>query len=179
MPKHTIEFTYFISKETTMTKLANPCTKAEIINRLAKGESSNQIGKDNNVSGQRIRQMKKENQDLINAIAQRLIQENLPDIYETVRNDVCTMKRISEKAKENVENVTDKEMQYKKDNNRTNENLLRSVGIFPAQLPSFVFNQYNDNRQQNKVQIISNMVAMKLGQDFERQLKKFDEEEVD
>ncbi len=134
-----------------MTKLANPCTKAEIINRLATNESSNQIAKDYNVTGQRIRQMKKENEDLINTIAQRLIQENLPDIYETVRNDVCTMKRISEKAKENIEKVTEKEMQYKKDNNRTNENIFRSVGIYPAQHPSFVFNQYNDNSQHNTV----------------------------
>ena len=61
------------------------------------------------------------------------------------------MKRISEKAKENIEKVTEKEMQYKKDNNRTNENLLRSVGIFPAQHPSFVFNQYNDNSEHNTV----------------------------
>ena len=30
--------------------------------------------------------MRKENEGLINVIAQRLIQENLPDIYETVRN---------------------------------------------------------------------------------------------
>ncbi len=140
-----------------MTKLANPCTKAEIINRLATNESSNQIAKDYNVSGQRIRQIKKESQEKINEIATKLVQENLSDIYETVRNDVCTMKRISEKAKENVEKVTDKEMQYKKDNNRTNENLLRSVGVFPAQHPSFVFNQYNDNRQQQNVQMSQQM----------------------
>ena len=96
--------------------------------------------------------MKKENLEKINEITEKIVQENLPDIYETVRNDVCTMKRISEKAKENIEKVTDKEMQYKKDNNRTNENILRSVGIYPAQHPSFVFNQYNDNRQ---IEIIS------------------------
>ncbi len=132
-------------------KLANPCTKAEIINRLAINESSNQIAKDYDVSGQRIRQIRKENQEKINEIASKLVQENLPDVYETVRNDVQTMKGISEKAKENVEKVTDKEMQYKKDNNRTNENIFRSVGIFPAQHPSFVFNQYNDNSQHNTV----------------------------
>jgi CENP-B N-terminal DNA-binding domain len=136
----------------TMTKLANPCAKAEIINRLATNESSNQIAKDYNVSSQRIRQIKKENQEKINEIASKLVQENLSDVYETVRNDVQTMKRIAEKAKEDIEKVTDKEMQYKKDNNRTNENIFRSVGIYPAQHPSFVFNQYNDNRQ---IEIIS------------------------
>ena len=67
------------------------------------------------MSGQRIRQMKKENLEKINEITEKIVQENLPDIYETVRNDVCTMKRISEKAEENIEKVTDKEMQYKKE----------------------------------------------------------------
>ncbi len=134
-----------------MTKLANPCAKAEIINRLATNESSNQIAKDYNVSGQRIRQMKKENEDLINAIAQKIIQENLSDIYETIKLDVQTTKKIAEKANEDIESVTEKEFEYKKAHNRTNENLLRSVGIFPAQHPSFVFNQYNDNSQHNTV----------------------------
>ena len=134
-----------------MTKLANPCTKAEIINRLATNESSNQIAKDYKVSGQRIRQMKKENQEKINEITEKIVHENLPDIYETVRNDVCTMKRISEKAKEDIEKVTDKEMQYKKDNNRTNENIFRSVGIYPSQAPSFMFQQNIDNSQHNTV----------------------------
>ena len=55
--------------------------------------------------------MKKENKEKINEITEKIVQENLPDIYETVRNDVCTMKHISEKAKENIEKVTDKEMQ--------------------------------------------------------------------
>ena len=161
-----------------MTKLANPCTKAEIINRLATNESSNQIAKDYNVSGQRIRQMRKENQEKINEIAAKLVQENLSDIYETVRNDVCTMKRISEKAKENIEKVTDKEMQYKKDNNRTNENIFRSVGIFPAQHPSFEFNQYNDNRIQAQNNINATMVSL-IGESVHKQLEKLSEEGED
>ena len=134
-----------------MTKLANPCAKAEIINRLATNESSNQIAKDYNVTSQRIRQIKKENQEKINEIASKLVQENLSDVYETVRNDVQTMKRIAEKAKEDIEKVTDKEMQYKKDNNRTNENIFRSVGVYPAQAPSFMFQQNIDNRQQTTI----------------------------
>ncbi len=137
-------------KEPKKGKLANPCTKTEIINRLAINESSNQIAKDYDVSGQRIRQIRKENQEKINEIASKLVQENLPDVYETVRNDVQTMKGISEKAKESVEKVTDREMQYKKDNNRTNENILRSVGIYPAQSPSLVIqNIYGDYNSQH------------------------------
>ncbi len=142
-------------KEPKKGKLANPCTKAEIINRLATNESSNQIAKDYDVSGQRIRQIRKENQEKINEIASKLVQENLPDVYETVRNDVQTMKGISEKAKESVEKVTDREMQYKKDNNRTNENILRSVGIYPAQSPSLVIqNIYGDDNSQH-IEVIS------------------------
>ena len=159
-----------------MAKLANPCTKAEIINRLATNESSNQIVKDYNVTGQRIRQMKKENEDLINTIAQKLIQENLPDIYETINLDVQTMKRIAGKANEDIESVTEKGFEYKKAHNRTNENLLRSVGIYPAQHPGSVFNQYNDNRQQETV--ISAAIMNLIGDDIRRQLKKFEDEDV-
>ena len=69
-----------------------------------------------------------------------------------------------------------KEMHYKKDNNRTNENLLRSVGIFPAQHTSFVFNQYNDNRQQQNLQI-SQTIARIVGQNALDQIEKLSEEE--
>ena len=95
--------------------------------------------------------MKKENQEKINEITEKIVHENLPDIYETVNLDVKTMKRIAEKANEDIESITEREFEYKKAHNRTNENLLRAVGIYPAQNPSLVFNQYNDNSQQNTI----------------------------
>ena len=50
-----------------MNKLANPCIKEEIIGRLATGEPSNKIALDYNVSGQRIRQIRRrENQSALN-----------------------------------------------------------------------------------------------------------------
>lgn len=159
-----------------MTKLANPCTKTEIINRLAANESSNQIAKDYNVSGQRIRQIKKENEDLINSIAQKLIQENLADVYETTRLDIQTTRRIAGKANQDIESVTEKEFEYKKVHNKTNENLLRSVGIFPAQHPSFVFNQYNDNRIQTQNNIKSAVVKF-MGEASIRKMEAVLEEE--
>ncbi len=131
--------------------LTNPYTKNEIVNRLILGENSKSIAKDYNCSDARIRQIRKENKELINLMAEKLVKENLEDISKTIRNDVQIGKRISEKALKDVETVTDKELEYKKTHNRTNENLLRSVGIFPAQHPSFVFNQYNDNRQQTQI----------------------------
>ncbi len=75
-------------------KLANPCTKKEIINRLATNESSNQIAKDYDVSGQRIRQIRKENQELIEQKAQELL-KNLPNIVETAKHYIDISKRIS------------------------------------------------------------------------------------
>lgn len=131
-----------------MTKLANPCTKVEIINRLATNESSNQIAKDYDVSGQRIRQIKKENQELIEAKSHELLQ-NLPDIVETAKLDIQSNKELSKRIKESgLKSITKEELQFKTITNKLSADVLRSVGIFPAQHPSFVFNQYNDNRQQ-------------------------------
>ena len=76
-----------------MTKLANPCIKEEIISRLSIGESSNQIASDFNVSGQMIRQIKKENQQLIEQKTQELLQ-SLPDVVETTKRDLEGAKKI-------------------------------------------------------------------------------------
>ncbi len=139
-------------------KLANPCTKTEIINRLATNESSNQIAKDYDVSGQRIRQIKKENRELIEQKAQELL-KNLPDIVETAKHDINISKRISK----NIANSKDHELidklkevkdilQFKQLTNKLSADILRSVGIFPAQSPSlFIQNNYQDNRQQNMI----------------------------
>lgn len=134
-----------------MGKLANPCAKAEIINRLAINESSNQIAKDYNVSGQRIRQIKEENQELIEAKSQELLQ-NLPDIVETAKLDIQSNKELSKRIKESgMKYITKEELQFKTITNKLSADILRSVGVFPAQHPSFVFNQYNDNRQQEMI----------------------------
>ena len=134
-----------------MTKLANPCTKTEIINRLAINESSNDIAKDYNVSGQRIRQIKKENQELIEAKSQELLQ-NLPDIVETVKLDIQSNKELSKHIRESgLKSISKEELQFKTITNKLSADILRSVGIFPAQHPSFVFNQFNDNSQTNTV----------------------------
>ncbi len=142
-----------------MGKLANPCTKAEIINRLATNESSNQIANDYNVSGQRIRQIRKENLELIEQKAQELL-KNLPNIVETARHDIDISKRISQ----NIANCKDHELidklkevkdilQFKQLTNKLSADILRSLGIFPAQSPSFlvqnIFNQKNNTTNIN------------------------------
>ncbi len=141
-----------------MGKLANPCTKNDIINRLSTGESSNRIAKDYDVSGQRIRQIKKENRELIEQKAQELL-KNLPDIVETAKHDINISKRISK----NIANSKDHELidklkeikdilQFKTITNKLSADILRSLGIFPAQSPSLLIqNIYQDNRQQNMI----------------------------
>ena len=141
-----------------MGKLANPCAKNDIINRLSTGESSNRIANDYDVTGQRIRQIKKENLELIEQKAQELL-KNLPDIVETAKHDINISKRISQ----NIANSKDHELidklkevkdilQFKQLTNKLSADILRSLGIFPAQSPSlFIQNIYNDNRTQTVV----------------------------
>ncbi len=141
-----------------MGKLANPCAKAEIIDRLATNESSNQIANDYNVSGQRIRQIKKENLELIEQKTQELL-SNLPDIVETAKHDINISKRISK----NIANSKDHELidklkevkdilQFKQLTNKLSADILRALGIFPAQSQSLVIqNLYQDQRQQTVI----------------------------
>ncbi len=141
-----------------MGKLANPCAKNDIINRLSTGESSNQIANDYDVSGQRIRQIKKENLELIEQKTQELL-SNLPDIVETAKHDINISKRISK----NIANSKDHELidklkevkdilQFKQLTNKLSADILRALGIFPAQSPSLVIqNIYQDQRQQTVI----------------------------
>ncbi len=138
-----------------MGKLANPCVKNDIINQLSTGESSNRIANDYDVSGQRIRQIKKENLELIEQKAQELL-KNLPDIVETAKHNINISKRISQ----NIANSKDHELidklkevkdilQFKQLTNKLSADILRALGIFPAQSPSLVIqNIYLDKRQQ-------------------------------
>ncbi len=140
-------------------KLANPCTKDDIINRLSIGESSNQIANDYNVSGQRIRQIKKENLELIESKAQELL-GNLPNIVETAKEDILLSKDITKILKseinsydEDVQRSVGNKLKFKTITNKLSADILRSVGIFPAQSPSIIFNQFNiDNSKHLNVE---------------------------
>ncbi len=114
-----------------MGKLANPCAKDDIINRLSKDESSNQIAKDYNVSGQRIRQIKKENQMLIETKKQELIQ-SLPKVVDIVKKDLDTNYKISSDLNDNYEKATTESIALKNTLDKTNLNLLKIAGIFPT-----------------------------------------------
>jgi hypothetical protein len=159
-------------------KLANPCAKDDIINRLSTGESSNQIANDYNVSGQRIRQIKKENLELIESKAQELL-DNLPNIVETAKEDILLSKDITKILKseinsydEDVQRSVGNKLKFKTITNKLSADILRSVGIFPAQSPSIVFNQFNiDNSKHLNV----DPVIMKLfSGDFSKSMQVVD-----
>ncbi len=130
-----------------MGKLANPCVKEEIIGRLSIGEPSNTIAADFNVSGQRIRQIKKENQELIEQKTQELLQ-SLPDVVETTKMDIEVAKKISVEAKNDISTLTPEKLQFKSQMSKVNADIYRAIGFYPSQSPAlFIQNIYNDNRQ--------------------------------
>ncbi|MDR4506216.1 MAG: hypothetical protein MRK01_15700 [Candidatus Scalindua sp.] len=116
-----------------MTKLANPCIKEEIIGRLSIGEPSNTIAADFNVSGQRIRQIKKENQQLIEQKTQELLQ-SLPDVVETTKIDIEVARKISLEAKEDFNSLTPEKLQFKEQTNKINADLLQEMGRYIQEL---------------------------------------------
>ncbi len=150
-----------------MTKLSNPCDRLDIIGRLSMGEPSRTIAVDFNVSGQRIRQIKKENQALIEQKTQELLQ-SLPDIVETTKLDLETAKKISQEAKKDINSLTPEKMQFKVLANKINADIYRAIGFFPSQSQGlFIQNIYNDNRSQ---QVISPQVMDILGDYLEAEI---------
>ncbi|MCP4987793.1 MAG: hypothetical protein GY928_17580 [Colwellia sp.] len=150
-----------------MTKLSNPCDRLDIIGRLSMGESSNKIAADFNVSGQRIRQIKKENKELIEQKTQELL-KSLPDIVETTRMDIETAKKISIEAKNDINTLTPEKLKFKALTNKISADIYRAIGFFPSQSQGlFVQNIYNDNRTQ---QVISQNVMAVLGEYIEAEI---------
>ncbi len=144
--------------------------KDKVVKSLAVGEPQTNIANQFDVDQATISRFasKDEIRNLIREEQDKLVKV-LPDAVENVKALVEGMKDVPE------DDIKKLELCYK-----ASKDTLKAIGLFPS--PTYAHsltNIYNDNRQQNKVQIISNMVAMKLGDDFERQLNKFDEEVVD
>lgn len=98
----------------TQPKIVKPCQREEILNRLAMNEPHRSIAKDFDVSQQRISQINKKDREVIESIAQKIVEDNLPDVYETTRADVKTTKRIALKANQDIESVTKKNFNIKR-----------------------------------------------------------------
>ncbi len=164
-----------------MTKLANPCHKLDIINRLSTGESSNQIASDFNVSGQRIRQIKKANRQLIEQKTQELI-ATLPSIVELAEKDIQIGKDLADKLymifttreglSKEEHRLTTIMTSYKSQVNKLCADILRAVGIFPSQSVSqMIQNIYNDNRVQTVIsekyqKFLDSMAAQDVDEDI-------------
>ncbi len=113
------------------------------------------------LDNQRIRQIKKENHELIEQKTQELLQ-SLPDVVDTTRLDIETAKQIYIEAKKDINTLTPEKLQFKTLTNKVNADMFRAIGFYPYQSQSFfIQNIYNDNRSQ---QAISNQVMAALGE---------------
>ncbi len=157
-----------------MGKLANPCAKNDIINRLSTGESSNQIANDYNMSGQRIRQIKKENQKLIDQKKQELIQ-SLPKVVDIVKKDLDTNYKISSDLNDNYEKATTESIALKNTLDKTNLNLLKITGIFPTHTNLLNTGKITINQQN----VINPYITRLIGNAAIEQLKEVENGEED
>ncbi len=157
-----------------MGKLANPCAKNDIINRLSTGESSNQIANDYNMSGQRIRQIKKENQKLIDQKKQELIQ-SLPKVVDIVNKDLDTNYKISSDPNDNYKKATTESIALKNTLDKTNLNLLKITGIFPTHTNLLNTGKITINQQN----VINPYITRLIGNAAIEQLKEVENGEED
>ncbi len=155
-------------------KLANPCAKDDIINRLSKDESSNQIAKDYNVSGQRIRQIRKENQMLIETKKQELIQ-SLPKVVDIVKKDLDTNYKISSDLNDNYGKATTESIALKNILDKTNLNLLKITGIFPPHMNLLNTGKITINQQN----VINPSITRLIGESAIEQLEQVGNGEED
>ena len=123
----------------------------EIVARLAAGENSISIAKDYDINDRRVRQIREDNKLLVQYTNQNLIAKTLSDASDIIVADVKTVKRIALKANENIEKVTENEMDYKKAHNYVPKDILKSTGIFASQSSYAVTNIFQDNSTTNQV----------------------------
>ncbi len=117
-----------------MGKLANPCAKNDIINRLSTGESSNRIANDYDVSGQRIRQIKKENRELI--------EQKALNLSDYAHNPSTIPNETIYQTPEQIESFLNRQ-------DKAGLKISQGTGIlYPQSLNQINF---NDNRQQTVI----------------------------
>lgn len=123
-------------------------TQNDIITRLAAGETSLSIAKDHDIGPSGVRMIKMKNRELIESITARLISDNLEAAAESVALDIKTVLRIAKRAHDNVDDLSDNELLYKQQHNKTIDQMMRAIGFYPTQSPSLVVqNIVNDNSQ--------------------------------
>jgi hypothetical protein len=141
--------------------------KDKVVKMLAVGEPQTSIAGQVGVDQSTISRFANEKEARAAIEEEKLIlAEVLPDAVQNVKDLVKEMKGIPK------DDIKRRELSYK-----ASKDVLKATNVFPS--PQYAHNIYNDNRQENEVRIISNMVATAIGQDVMRQLEKLSEEEVD
>lgn len=152
-----------------LSKSYNKHRDAAIVSQLATGKTQQVIADQYGIDRVRVAQIKKANQELVSQIANKIISETLPDIYETTKLDIETGKKLAKIAKQTAGELSESQLQYKKQTNKTTENILRSVGILPSSAPSVVFQNITNNTSHNKQLVVSESVLSM----FQDQLSTF------
>lgn len=124
----------------------------DIVNRIAAGENQTLIAKDHKLSEQRISQIKKQNEAIVEAKKQELIAK-LPTVVDTVTEDIDTNKELSTELKHNLHKLDiNQKLQLKNQLDKTNANVLKSVGIYQSQ--SALVNIQNIHNEQTNTLIV-------------------------
>ncbi len=142
-----------LEKPLTTNPKINHCHKKEIIDRLVMEEPQRSIAKSYGISQNRIHQINKANQPLIQQKKQEIL-ETLPDVVHTVKTDVNTNKRLSQHIALDFRYVTPELVSLKSVLNKTNDTVLKIAshddkGILPSRTP--LINLTQDNRTQTTV----------------------------
>jgi uncharacterized protein YjiS (DUF1127 family) len=146
------------------SKLDSPHIKAEVIKRIAVGESQSRIAGDVGLHRSQVSRFARR-EDIKPFIEQEQLKllEAVPDAVENLRGLVRGMKNIP--AKETKR----RELAYKASND-----LLKAVGIMPAQTQApLIKNIYNDNR------LIISPIVMELLSKHCNQVLNLDSNDID
>lgn len=128
--------------------LTSPYAKEQLLNDIATKRVTD-VAKQYNVSHPRISQIKAENKILIDQKKAELL-KLIPNVVETVRDDVNTNSRLSKHIALNFTAVTSEQIALKNSLDKTNVNLLKIAGVIqPQALINYNLNQ--DNRTQTTV----------------------------
>ncbi len=133
--------------------------KNEALEKIAAGRPTTAIAKDYSVDPSTISKLKKRNQEYIEKLALQLAETVAPKYVQRITTDICTAKKLSKYINNPKKNRNNTKLQneqdiltFLRDTNKVGADIMRSLGIFPAQSPSLVIqNIYQDQRQQTVI----------------------------
>lgn len=146
----------------------NTVIKEDIINRLATGENQVDIAKSHNCSQTTISELKNENKGKVELAKQRLI-ATVPNILETVEQDISNNQAISKLYANDRESVTATDIAYKSILQKQNNKILESIGILSSHTNINNFGSIQVNKPQSI--IISRNITKLVGNAVQDQLE--------